>query len=65
MVKFFYDSKSGALIPVHSAQQLKINSHFGVFDTKFGERQLYDDVASHALICMCELFGNILFLYLI
>ena len=39
MVNFFYDYKLGAFIPVHSLQQLKIQSHFGIVDAAIGEGQ--------------------------
>ena len=57
------DYKYGAFILRQSKQQFKIQSHFGIFDPVLGEVQWYDDAASHALKFICELFGNILFLY--
>ena len=60
---FSDDSKAGAFVPVKSAQQFKIQSHFGIFDLEIGVGQLYDDAESQAFRCMYELFLNILFLY--
>ena len=57
------DSKYGAFILGKSEQQFKIQSHFGIFDPVIGEGQWYDDAASHAIKFICELFGNIWFLY--
>ena len=57
------DSKNGAFIIGQSEQQLKIQSHFGIFDSVIGVDQLYDDVLSQALKCICETFGNICCFY--
>ena len=55
--------KYGAFVIVKSEQELKIKSHFGIFDPVIGEGQLYYDTASLDLRCICKLFGNIVFLY--
>ena len=52
-----------SIISQQPEQKLKIQSHFGIFDPVPGEGQQYDDAASHDLECICELFGNIWFLY--
>ena len=57
------DYKYVSLILVQSEQQFKIQSHFGIFDPVIGEGQLYDDAESYVLKSICELFGNISFLY--
>ena len=57
------DSKYGAFILGQSEQQLKIQFRFGIFDTVIGYGKLYDDVESHALKYICELFGNTWFFY--
>ena len=44
---------SGALSPGQSAQQFKIQYHFGVFDLAIGLGKWYDDIASQALRCIC------------
>ena len=53
------DYEYGAFILGKSEQQLKIQSHFGIFDPVIGEVHWSDDAASQALKCICELFGNI------
>ena len=57
------DSKYGAFILGQSEQQFKIQDHFGILYPIIGEVQWYDDEASYYLKCICELFGNIWFLY--
>ena len=57
------DSKYGSSILVQSEQQLNIQYHFGIFWPLIGEGWWYDDAASHSIKCICELFGNISFLY--
>ena len=57
------DSKYGSFILGKPEQQLKIQSHFGIFDPVIGEVQWYDGAASHALKYICELFGNISLFY--
>ena len=57
------DSKYGALIIGQSEKQFKIQYHFGIFDTLIGGVQWYKDAESLDLKCICELFGNIWFLY--
>ena len=57
------DSKYGAFILGQSEQRFKIQSYFGIFDPVIAETQWYDDAAFQALKCICELFGDILFLY--
>ena len=56
-------SKYVAFVLGQSEQQFKIQSHFGIFDAIVGEVKWYDDSESHALKCICELFGNISFFY--
>ena len=46
-----------------SEQQFKIQSHFVIFDPVIGEGKWYDDTASHAIKCICELCGNVWLLY--
>ena len=55
--------KYGAFVIVKSEQELKIKSHFGIFDPVIGEEQWYDDAASQALKYIYESFG-ILFYFL-
>ena len=57
------DSKYRVFILGQSEQQFKIQSHFGIFDPVIGEGQWCDDVSSIGLKCICELFGNVSFLY--
>ena len=50
----YFDSfKQGAFVLGQSAQQFKIQSHFGIFDTKIGQGQFSDDTASQTRKCMC------------
>ena len=42
-----------------SEQISKIWFHFGIFNSVVGVGQWYDNASSHALKCICELFGNI------
>ena len=59
------DSKYRAFILRKCEQQFKIQSNFRIFYTIFGEAYWYDDAAPQALKCICELFGNTWFLYLL
>ena len=51
------DSKYGAFILGQPEQQFKIKSHFGIFDPVTVKGQWYGDAASHAFMCICEIFG--------
>ena len=45
-VEMFYDYKSGALVPGHSAQKFNTQYHFGIFDPKIADVKWYDDEES-------------------
>ena len=57
------DSKYRAFILGQSEQQFKIQDHFGILYPIIGEGKWYDDAASQDLKFICELSGNIWFLY--
>ena len=54
-----HDSKYGVFVIGQSEQKFNIHYHFGVFYSFIEEVQWYNDSASHAIKCICEIFGNI------